>query len=33
MPHLTNLPPNPSEEFSMLNEIFEQQVFELCIHC
>lgn len=32
MPHLTNLPPNPSEEFSMLNEIFEQQVFELCIH-
>ena len=23
MPHLTNLPPNPPEEFSMLNEIFE----------
>src|SRR5699024_3261734 len=32
MPHLTNLPPNPPEEFSMLKEIFDQQVFELCIH-
>lgn len=30
--HPTDIPLNPSEEFSMLNEIFEQQVFELCIH-
>lgn len=31
-PNLTRFSQNPPEEFSMLNEIFEQQVFELCIH-
>ena len=30
LPHLINLLPNTPEEFSMLKEIFDQQVFE-CI--